>query len=216
MKWHDHSKLEGTHALFSPSRNGWENYDYERMREVYCNSFAPKIGTVLHKEAERRISKKLRLHSGEKNSIKLALYDDPGIPDGVIDILDFEPIFRNLMAYVNDAISFRMDPEVILYNNEFCYGTVDAISFIDNYLRIHDLKTGVTPAHIEQLLKYAALFCLEYEIKPKDIQTELRVYQLNDVNIYIPDPRELEDYCRIIQDTNKLSNSVYGRRTFDE
>lgn len=208
MKWHDHSKLEGTHALFSPSRSGWEKYNFDRMQTVYYNSFAQQIGTVLHRQAERRISKRLRLHPEEKNSIRLALYDDPGIPDDVVDILDFEPMFINLMSYVNDAISFRMDPEIILYNNRFCYGTVDAISFIDNFLRIHDLKTGVTPAHMEQLLKYAALFCLEYDVDPIDIQSELRIYQLNDVIIHTPDPAELQEYCDIIMDINKLSNSV--------
>lgn len=208
MKWNDHSKLDGTHALFSPSRLGWENYDIERMQEFYYNSFATQIGDVLHKQAERRIAKKLRLHAGEKNSIRLALYDDPSIPDSVIDILDFEPIFRNLMSYVNDAIAFRMDPEVILFNNSLCYGKVDAISFNDNFLRIHDLKTGVTPAHMEQLLKYAALFCLEYNVRPYDIHSELRIYQLNDIIVHNPDARELQDYCEIILDTNKVSNTV--------
>lgn len=208
MKWHDHSKLEGTHALFSPSRSGWEHYNFDRMQTVYYNSFAQQIGTVLHRQAEKRISKKLRLHPEEKNSVRLALYDEPGIPDDVVDILDFEPMFANLMNYVNDAISFRMDPEIILYNNRFCYGTVDAISFIDNFLRIHDLKTGVTPAHMEQLLKYAALFCLEYDVHPIDIQSELRIYQLNDVIVHNPDPAELQEYCDIIMDINRLSNSV--------
>lgn len=39
-------------------------------------------------------------------------------------------------------------------------------------LRIHDLKTGISPVHMDQLLIYAALFCLEYKIKPGSIDTD--------------------------------------------
>ena len=48
-------------------------------------------------------------------------------------------------------------------------------------MRIHDLKTGITPVHIEQLEVYAALFCLEYDIKPGEIEMELRIYQNDEV-----------------------------------
>jgi hypothetical protein len=82
--------------------------------------------------------------------------------------------------YVNDAIGYRMKPEQVLYYSDNCFGTADAISFRNNFLRIHDLKTGVTPAKMEQLLIYAALFCLEYRIKPSDIEIELRIYQNDD------------------------------------
>lgn len=60
--------------------------------------------------------------------------------------------------YVNDAISFRMVPEQILFYSENCFGTADTIVFRNGTLRIHDLKTGVVPAHMEQLEIYAALF----------------------------------------------------------
>ena len=30
-------------------------------------------------------------------------------------------------------------------------------------LRIHDYKSGITPAKMDQLMIYAALFCLEYK-----------------------------------------------------
>ena len=90
---------------------------------------------------------------------------------------------KTIYAYVNDAIGFKMDTEVVLYYSDRFFGTADAICFRNNFLRIHDLKTGVSPVHMEQLMIYAALFCLEYRIKPIDIQIELRIYQ-NDEVVY--------------------------------
>ena len=76
-----------------------------------------------------------------------------------------------------------MDTEVVLYYSPYFFGTADAISFRKNFLRIHDLKTGDS-GHMEQLEVYAALFCLEYKIKPGDINIELRLYK-NDEVIYL-------------------------------
>ena len=101
--------------------------------------------------------------------------------------------------YVNDAIGFRMSPEVQLYYSENCYGTTDAISFTNNihkskkyFLRIHDLKTGVTPASLHQLEIYAALFFLEYKIRPEDTEIELRLYQNDDVLIGKPKTKDIK------------------------
>jgi hypothetical protein len=101
------------------------------------------------------------------------------------------------MSYVNDCIGFRMTPEVVLAYSENSFGTTDAISFNEKekLLRIFDLKTGSTPAHMEQLLVYTALFCLEYRKKPKDISTELRIYQSNEILSYEP---SVEDICPIM------------------
>ena len=88
--------------------------------------------------------------------------------------------------YVNDAIGFKMKPEQVLYYSDNCFGTADAIMFRNNLLRIHDLKTGVTRAHMEQLEIYAALFCLEYNKKPSDIDMELRIYQNNEIIVHNP------------------------------
>ena len=99
--------------------------------------------------------------------------------------------------YVNDAIGFKMQPEQILYYSDNCFGTVDTISFKKNFLRIHDLKNGETPASMKQLMVYNALFCLEYDVNPRDIETELRLYQSDDVLIYVPEPEEI----RKIMDT---------------
>ena len=50
----------------------------------------------------------------------------------------------------------KMTPEQILYYSDNCFGTADAILFRNNFLRIHDLKTGKIPAHMEQLEIYAS------------------------------------------------------------
>ena len=86
--------------------------------------------------------------------------------------------------HVNDAIGFKMQPEVILFYSPNAFGTADAISFDEHkkFLRVHDLKTGVHPCKFDQLYIYAALFCLEYGYAPGDITTEFRIYQ-NDETI---------------------------------
>ena len=159
------------------------------------------------------IDKKILVKATAKGELKLELYKRPNIPDDVIDVLDFDPIFKNYMTYVNDAIGYRMDPEVILYSNDLCYGTADAISFSKDFLRIHDLKTGVTPAHMEQLYKYAALFCFEYKQDPRKIQTELRIYQLNDILVANPTADDLMPYIDQVTQINKLNKDILERRS---
>lgn len=105
-----------------------------------------------------------------------------------------------LNRYVNDAIKFRMTPELVLYYSENCFGTTDAINFKNNtkdsaykyFLRIHDLKTGITPASLHQLEIYAALFFLEYRIRPEDTEIELRIYQNDDIMIGNPTAKEIK------------------------
>ena len=84
-----------------------------------------------------------------------------------------------------------MVPEVCLFYSINAFGTADAISFRNNFLRIHDLKNGRTPASIKQLRVYAALFCLEYHMNPRDIETELRLYQLDEVVVDKPEPEDI-------------------------
>jgi hypothetical protein len=98
---------------------------------------------------------------------------------------------KTLNMYVNDAIGFKMNPEQVLYYSDNCFGTADAIIFRNNLLRIHDLKTGVTKAHMEQLEIYAALFCLEYKMKPGNIDMELRIYQNNEIVVYNPTAEDI-------------------------
>ena len=88
-----------------------------------------------------------------------------------------------------------MSPETVLYYSDNCFGTADAICYNEKtrFLRIHDLKTGAIPAHMEQLEIYMALFCLEYDKNPKDVQAELRIYQNDDILIHEPVPERIMD-----------------------
>jgi hypothetical protein len=155
MKFNDHSRLAGTHAFCSASQYHWINYSDEKLIERYNTAEAAQRGTQLHEFAATCINLKQRLPRSNKT----------------------------LNLYVNDAIGFHMEPEVVLYYSDNFYGTADSISFRDNFLRIHDLKTGDIPAHMEQLEIYTAFFCLEYNKNPNDLEVELRLYQSNEVKI---------------------------------
>ena len=164
MNFNNHSNLLGKHAFLGASKYHWVNYDENRIRELYLNSLAVQRGIELHEFAAACI----RL--GQK------------LPRSA----------KTLNAYVNDAIGYRMTPEQVLYYSDNCFGTTDAISFRDNTLRIHDLKTGLTPAHMEQLRIYAALYFLEYREKPSEIDVELRIYQNDEVLVENPEAEEIE------------------------
>lgn len=162
MQWKDYSRAvpEGSHAFLGASKYSWLNYSEEKLIETYKNYDAKQRGTILHAFAKDCITLNQKLPKSNKT----------------------------LNMYVNDAIGFKMQPEQVLYYSENCFGTADAISFKDRqaFLRIHDLKTGVSPTSLHQLEIYAALFCLDYDVKPGDIEMELRIYQNDDVLIGNP------------------------------
>lgn len=167
----------GSHAFLSPSQYHWINYDDDKIVNTYHNYQQKEIGTRLHAFAAEAIDLGFRLKG------------------------------RSTMAmFVNDAIGFHMYPEVLLFYSEYCFGTTDAISFDEktNMLRIHDLKTGITPAHMEQLRVYMALFCLKYDHKPQNIKSELRIYQSNNIETEIPDPHEINDIMKTIIRFDKI------------
>ena len=182
MKWNDHSKFEDKHAFLSPSKHTWLNYDVETLRQRYFNEQAKQRGTELHEFAAKCIKLRQRL---------------PKQP-------------RTLNMYVNDAIGYCMDPEVLLFYSPNCFGHADAIGLRKNFLRIHDLKTGQGKVHIEQLMVYAALFCLEYKYTPNQLNMELRIYQNDDVEILVPNPDDIYDIMEHIKHLNELLLSVEG------
>lgn len=153
MNFNKHYKLAGQHAFMSASQPFWLNYSEEKIVDRWFTWQAAQRGTKLHALAADLITEGIKLPRSKKT----------------------------LNMYVNDAIGFKMTPEQVLYYSDNCFGTADAIAFRKDILRIHDLKTGVTKPHIEQLRIYAALFCLEYNIAPGDIQIELALYQNNDI-----------------------------------
>lgn len=166
MQFNIHRHVEGMHAPFSPSQSSWLRYTDDQAAEVYINKRASEMGTILHAWAKSTI--------------------DLGIKQPRTN--------KTLNAYVNDAIGFKMSTEVVLFYSERFYGTADAISFKNMFLRIHDLKTGKRPAKMEQLLIYAALFCLEYKINPIDLKgCELRIYQNDNIEYCNPEPEEIQE-----------------------
>jgi hypothetical protein len=78
-------------------------------------------------------------------------------------------------------------------------------------LRVHDLKTGVSPSSVHQLEIYAAIFCLEYGISPYDIEMEFRIYQNDDVQVWVGDPNEIADIMDTIVEFDTRINFIRQR-----
>ena len=98
---------------------------------------------------------------------------------------------------------------MLLFYYYKCYGTADAISFSDGVLRIHDLKTGRSPASINQLLIYAGLFCLDYVIEPREVkEIHLRLYQNEEITELSPSIKDIYDIVTRIEEAEKIIESV--------
>lgn len=158
-----HSELEGYHAFLGASTYSWINYDLDKLSDRYRSHLQKQRGTELHAFAAEAIRLGIKIVQNH----------------------------TTLSMFVNDAIGYRMTPEQPLFYSANCFGTADAISFKKNLLRIHDLKTGVTPASMSQLKIYAALFCLEYEKDPNEIKIELRIYQSDEIVVLEPEPEDI-------------------------
>lgn len=160
MNFNTHSAIEGRHAFLSPSNYHWINYDDDKLDIRWALSRAAARGTALHALA----------HQAIRLGVKLSKAD------------------KTLSMYVGDAIGYKMNVEQPLYYSDNCFGTADTISFRRHTLRIHDLKTGIHRTSEKQLEVYAALFCLEYDMSPFDIDIELRIYQNEEARVFFPDP----------------------------
>lgn len=180
MNFKKHLELNGLHSFMSPSKYHWINYDDEKLATSFMNHMAAMKGTELHEFAATCIKLGQKLPRSQKT----------------------------INMYVNDAIGFKMTPEQPLFYSENCFGTADAICFRNDFLRIHDFKSGVTPAHMEQLLVYEALFCLEYNVKPGEIESELRLYQNDEILICNPAADEILPIMDKIIRFDKLINRI--------
>ena len=180
MFFNRHTNLEGLHAPFGASKSSWLRYSDEKIVEVYNNLQAAEMGTRLHEWAKQTIDLGIKQSRSKKT----------------------------IYSYVNDAIGFNMSTVVILFYSERFFGTADAISFRNNFLRIHDLKTGRRPVHMEQLEIYAALFCLEYKVKPGDIHIELRIYQNDEILVYEPTAEDILPIMDKIVHVDKMLEKI--------
>lgn len=182
FKFNTYQELEGKHAILSASNYHWINYSEERMLEVFDNKMTAAHGT--------------RLHAWACETIKLGLVQ----PNTT----------QTINMYVNDCIGYRMQTEVLLYYSQNAFGTADAIDFVKApegdhmILRIFDLKNGVIKASFTQLLVYAAFFCLEYKVRPADIEYDLRIYQNDEIHYCEVDPQEIIMIMGVIKDHDKL------------
>lgn len=187
MNFHRHSELREQHAFMSPSQPYWLKDDKEKFRHRWEMKDAQQRGTEIHDLASRIIDMNRKY----------------GVPKGVKGNDTFA-------IYVNDCIKYKMQTEVALVYSENCFGHADAIKFDERKKRltIFDLKTGVTPAKIEQLEVYAALFFLEYatdlryllKIEPNEVSIELRIYQNSEYIVEEPTFDQIMDiYDAIIE-----------------
>lgn len=177
MNFNKHYALKDKHAFLGASKYHWINYDEEKLAASYLKFLAVEKGTKIHNLAAMLIEERQKLPKSDKT----------------------------LNMYVNDAIGFKMTPEQPLRYSENCFGTADAICFRKNVLRIHDLKTGTSKTHMEQLMVYAALFCLEYKVKPGDIEIELRIYQNDEILYFKP---TAEDILPIMDKIPRFSDII--------
>lgn len=184
MNYNKHFELEGKHAILSPSKPYWLNYDQNQIRNYILSQQAAARGTRLHEIAESLIREGLKLKGTT----------------------------QTMTAFVNDAIGYGMTPEVALRYSDNCFGHTDVIGFDRGVLRIHDLKTGTGPVHMEQLEIYAALFLLEYErilgVNPANTKVNLRIYQNDDIQEVIPDKDRMEEVTYLIKERDSWVEST--------
>ena len=185
MQWRDHSNFRGQHAkILSASNPHWLGYTDDKFDRLAAAVDEKQRGTELHAFAAEAIRLKQKL---EDNGTTLSMH-------------------------VNDAIGYRMRPELPLVYSVRAFGTPDAIGFRKNLLRVHDLKTGHALASMKQLRCYDALFCLEYGLSPFKIKIENRIYQNDDIKVDIPDPDDIqhimEEYKRRSRRLDELQEEM--------
>jgi hypothetical protein len=183
MIFNSHSELQGLHAFLSPSSYHWLNYNDQKLEARFIAAMAARRGTDLHALAHEAIRLGVKLSRNNKA----------------------------LSTYVNDAIKYRMMCEQPLYYSPNCFGTADTISFYQGKLRIHDLKTGITATSEHQLEVYAALFCLEYGVSPFEIDIELRIYQRDEIRIFVPYPEAIEHIMTKIMEFDQQIEEMKNR-----
>ena len=205
------------HAPFSPSQPSWLRYDDDAIISAYKNKHRAELGTEMHEWASiqinlgNKVSSNKEVEKGLKSHIweKYKFGDALTYRQVLLKSVGYLPsdVFPTVKAFVNDAVGYRMGSEVKLEYSDYIFGTADAIKCMDNLLRIFDLKTGTSPAKMEQLYIYAALYCLQTKTQPGTIDIETRIYQADDVFIDTPCAEDIES----IMDQIIRVDSVVGR-----
>lgn len=224
MNFNRHLEIRGQHALFGASQNSWLKYDADKVRDRIRNQYRTALGTELHEFAAEQIVLNHKITnlrfiiSGIENHIytkyriaeesKLSSYGSILLKN--VGTLPKE-VFETARMYINDGIQYRMTVEQPLVYSEFSFGTADTISFRDNLLRISDYKSGDHPASMQQLMVYAAYFFLEYAIKPRDVHTELRIYQSAEILLSEPDHEEIQEVMAKTIEVNRIAEKIKAK-----
>ena len=90
MLFNNHYNLEGLHAPFGASKSSWLRYDDDKIVDYYKNMKAAELGTKLHEWAKSTIDLGIKQPRSKKT----------------------------IYSYVNDAIGFGMNTEVVLFYSE--------------------------------------------------------------------------------------------------
>lgn len=179
------------HATFSPSDRTWLNYDREKIIQRINAARAVQRGTELHELAEHCIKMKTPLD--ESNGI--------------------------ISSYVKDCIDMGMDTEVTMMYSEDIGGTADAIHFdsSSNTLYVFDLKTGEGRAYFNQVVIYAALWCLIHIVNPLTIKFDLRIYSRTHYQRKTSDDKLGEHDISIEQEVYDITEQIkYVQGIIDE
>lgn len=222
MIFNKHLDLKGQHALFSPSQTAWLRYDDDKILDRVQNKYRAPLGTEIHEFAADQITLSHKVSSIRNlvNDIENYIYCKYKHLGSSLKVSEFgmtlieqvgllpKDVFEAVRHYINDGIGYKMEVEQPLYYSEDIFGTADAICYRNKLLRIHDLKTGSLPAKMEQLEAYAALFCLEYDVKPSDISFELRIYHCDGIIFHNPTIEELVPIIDRIVTTDRIAASA--------
>lgn len=204
--FNEHRDLKGSHATFSASKSSWLRYTQEEMVDSVMAHMRAPLGTEIHEFAASQIVLNNKasgttksLVSNLRTYIYRKYYNEEfmDIPKQARNLINYcselpPEVYETVKCYINDGIGFRMKPEQPLIYSDLFYGTADTISYNDGVLRIHDLKTGSGKVSMDQLLIYSAFFCLEYKIKPSEMdKVELRIYQNGEILCHNPQLDEI-------------------------
>jgi hypothetical protein len=188
MRFNKHSEIEGKHSFLTPSSPAWLRYDDHKLERRYMEHLAAQRGTEEHDFAARAIKLGHRMPEEPRTTLSM---------------------------YINDSIGWRMKPEVPLYWSPHCFGHADALGLNEKLkvLRVSDLKTGRVAVKFDQLVIYAAIFCLEYEYnKPWELDFELRIYQGNAIKLHEPEPDEIVHAMDRILTGTRLLEAIYNEQ----